>query len=64
MMGGGAFILLKAGRNWPESAKQAKIRLAILLKILYTSRSGGEFPSPWTEAHARVVSAGVSVRYG
>jgi hypothetical protein len=36
MMGGGAFILLKAGRNWPESAKQAKIRLAILLKILYT----------------------------
>jgi hypothetical protein len=64
MMGGGAFILLKAGRNWPESAKQAKIRLAILLKILYTSRSGGEFPPRWTGAHARVVSAGVSVRYG
>jgi hypothetical protein len=34
MMGGGAFILLKAGRNRPESAKQAEIRLAGLLKIL------------------------------
>ena len=34
MMGGGAFILLKVGRPRPESAKQAEIRLAILLKIL------------------------------
>jgi hypothetical protein len=34
MMGGGAFILLKSGRRWPESARQAEIRLAILLKIL------------------------------
>jgi hypothetical protein len=34
MMGGGTFILLKAGRPWPESAKQAEIRLAILLKML------------------------------
>ena len=33
-MGGGTFILLKAGRPWPESAKQAEIRLAILLKML------------------------------
>ena len=38
MMGGGAFILLKAGRPWPESAKQAEIRLAILLKILPIGR--------------------------
>jgi hypothetical protein len=35
MMGGGAFILLKAGHPWPESAKQAEIRLANLLKILH-----------------------------
>jgi hypothetical protein len=41
MMGGGAFILLKAGRYWPESAKQAETRLAILLKILQIARSGG-----------------------
>jgi hypothetical protein len=34
MMGGGAFILLKTGRNRPKSAKQAEIRLAFLLKIL------------------------------
>jgi len=40
MMGGGAFILLKAGRLWPESAKQAEIRLAILLKILHIARFG------------------------
>jgi hypothetical protein len=44
MMGGLAFILLKAGRRWPESAKQAKIRLAILLKILQIARSGREIP--------------------
>jgi len=35
MMGGGAFILLKVGHPWPESTKQAEIRLANLLKILY-----------------------------
>jgi hypothetical protein len=40
MMGGGAFILLKVGRPRPESAKQAEIRLAILLKILHTPRFG------------------------
>jgi hypothetical protein len=34
MMGEGAFILLKGGRRWRKSAKQAEIRLAILLKIL------------------------------
>jgi hypothetical protein len=38
MMGGGTFILLKTGCYQPESAKQAEIRLAILLKIL---RIGG-----------------------
>ena len=39
-MGGGAFILLKAGRPWPESAKQTEIRLAILLKMLQTAHFG------------------------
>jgi hypothetical protein len=34
MMGRGAFILLKASRLWPKNAEQAKIQLAILLKIL------------------------------
>jgi hypothetical protein len=34
MMGGRAFILLKAGRNRPESAKQAESGLADLWKIL------------------------------
>jgi hypothetical protein len=34
MMGGAAFILLKAGLSGPETAKQAEIRLAGLLKIL------------------------------
>jgi hypothetical protein len=41
MMGGGAFILLKVGHFGPESAKQAEIRLANLLKILWIARSGG-----------------------
>ena len=40
MMGGGAFILLKAGRPRPESAKQAEIRLAILLKMLQIAHFG------------------------
>ena len=34
-MGGGTFILLKAGDSRPESSKQAEIRLAVLLKILH-----------------------------
>jgi hypothetical protein len=37
MMGGAAFILLKAGQTGPESAKQAEIRLASLLKILHNA---------------------------
>jgi hypothetical protein len=34
-MGGGAFLLLKAGDSRPESSKQAEICLAVLLKILH-----------------------------
>jgi hypothetical protein len=33
MIGGGTFILANASRSWPETAKQAEIRLAILLKM-------------------------------
>jgi hypothetical protein len=44
MMGGVAFILLKAGQPGPESAKQAEIRLACLLKILQIARFGGQRP--------------------
>jgi hypothetical protein len=46
MMGGGAFIPLKAGRPQRESVKQAEIRLASLLKILGIARSRGQNPSP------------------
>lgn len=42
MMGGEAFILLKAGRPGPESAKQAEIGLAGLSKILSIARSRNE----------------------
>jgi|ERR1700722_1413783 hypothetical protein len=38
MMGGGAFIRLKAGRNRPESSEQAEIRLADLSRILWIGR--------------------------
>jgi hypothetical protein len=38
MMGGGAFIRLKAGRNQPESSEQAEIRLADLSRILWIGR--------------------------
>jgi hypothetical protein len=43
-MGGGAFLLLKAGDFRPESSKQAEIRLANLLKILRNLGSGGQYP--------------------
>jgi len=54
MMGGGTFILLKAGRASPESAKQAERRLTGLLKILRSRRLGDmqwlyprRFPGRW-----------------
>ena len=47
MMGGVAFILLKAGRRRPESAKQAEIRLASLLKILHIARFEGPKKGHW-----------------
>jgi hypothetical protein len=42
MMGGVAFILLKVGQPGPETAKQAEIRLASLLKILHIGRLGAK----------------------
>jgi hypothetical protein len=42
MMGGAACILLKAGLSGPETAKQAEIRLAGLLKILAICLRQGE----------------------
>ena len=65
MMGGETFILLKAGRPWPESAKQAEIRLAILLKMLQIAHFGtapsltGEKDIRWLQ----LVSA-ISAGYG
>jgi hypothetical protein len=56
MMGGGAFILLKAGGRGPETAKQAEIRLAVLRRILSNRPSRGP-KSPrqgWT-GRAKVV---------
>jgi hypothetical protein len=52
MMGGGAFILLKVGHPWPESTKQAEIRLANLLKILYIA---WRKPRQGLKGHAMVV---------
>jgi hypothetical protein len=39
MMGGGTFFPLKGGQAGLESTKRAKIRLAILLKILHIAPS-------------------------
>jgi hypothetical protein len=64
MMGGGAFILLKAGRPWPESAKQAEIRLAILLKILHVARLWGAELSPGLERTCDSSLAVISAGYG
>jgi hypothetical protein len=55
MMGGGAFILLKVGHPWPETAKQAEIRLANLLKILPIAGFGGENTSQGGKRRAMVV---------
>jgi hypothetical protein len=54
MMGRGAFILLKANRLWPKNAEQAKIQLAILLKILPIDDSEGRSPR-----HGREISDGL-----
>jgi hypothetical protein len=65
MMGGGAFILLKAGRNRPESAKQAESGLAGLWKILGIGGMGVPKPSPIVEKNAAItVPTPISGGYG
>jgi len=60
MMGGGAFILLKVGHCWPETAKQAEIRLANLVKILRIAGFGGENPSPRRDKDMRWLYSAIS----
>jgi hypothetical protein len=60
-----AFVLLKAGRPQPKSAKQAEIRLADLLKILWIrALRGAKVPRKNLRAHAGVVLRGISAGYG
>jgi hypothetical protein len=42
MMGGWTFGQLKTGRLQPKSAKRAKIRMAILLKVLHFAGGAGK----------------------
>jgi hypothetical protein len=65
MMGDGAFILLKVGSEGPETAKQAEIRVAVLLKILRNRPSQGSeiIRQGWT-GRVRVVFSGNSFRHG
>jgi hypothetical protein len=64
MMGGGTFILLKAGRPGPESAKQAEIRLAILLKMLQIAHFGTPALASGPKGHPMVVFTAISAGYG
>jgi hypothetical protein len=61
MLGRGAFILLKVGRGRRESAKQAEIRLATLLKILRISPPEPRKPA---KKSVGVVSAAFSAGHG
>jgi len=62
-MGGGTFILLKAGRPWPESAKQTEIRLAVLLKMLRIAHFGQQL-AKGRKGHPMVVLTAISAGYG
>jgi hypothetical protein len=64
MMGGGTSILLKVGRPWPESAKQAEIRLAVLLKMLQIAHFGTEALASGRKGHPTVVLTAFSAGYG
>jgi len=65
MMGGGAFILLKGGQAGLESTKRAKIRLAILPKILHIAPSEDAIASPRSKKeHGKVVFKTISAGYG
>jgi hypothetical protein len=60
MMGGGTFILVNAGRAWPESAKQAEIRLATLLKMLQIAHFGTAALASGQKGHPMVVFTAIS----
>jgi hypothetical protein len=65
MMGGGAFILLKGGQAGLESTKRAKIRLAILPKILHIALAEDAIASPISKKeHGKVVFEAISAGYG
>jgi len=64
MMGGEAFILLKAGRSRPESEKQTEIRLAFLLKIVQIARPGGGIGLQGRLRTVTVVFSVISAGYG
>jgi hypothetical protein len=65
MMGDGAFILLKGGQVGLESTKRAKIRLAILPKILHIAPSEDAVASPISKKeHGKVVFKAISAGYG
>jgi hypothetical protein len=63
MMGGGALIRFNGGRPWLESAKQAEIRLAILLKMLpIPFWDGGSRRAE--KGHPTVAFTAISAGYG
>jgi len=64
MMGNGAFILLKAGRRWPESSKQAEIRLANLPKMLHYRPVPGRKSLAKEAKDMRWLYSAISAGYG
>jgi hypothetical protein len=65
MMGGGAFIPLKAGLGRPESREQAKIRLADLRRILWIGPlKGGKSARQSRQVRAKVKFKAISAGYG
>ena len=63
MMGGGAFILLKAGRTGPESAKQPETCLADLQKILRIALPRRRSRAVATHKKARALAAAQNFRW-
>lgn len=63
-MGGAAFILLKTRAAGEESAKQAEIRLAVLLKILQNARFWASKPGHRRKRQGIVAFSTNSAGYG
>jgi len=64
MMSGRTFGLLKNGRLQSKSAKRAKIRLAILLKVLHFAGSAGKIRCIRQAVRLLVAERYVSAGYG